>query len=171
MKMSIARALKERKRIIGEMNTVRQRINGSNRVQVMVRADKDGNFKLPTKDEVAAKRRLCPAKLMDEWYALRDRLIQLKVALHSANTGIVESLARLSELKSELTEVEGTPGYDSAVEDANDMFKRVTDVVFDNEWRLARTDELRGEINELQDSIDEYNATHYVDVAEPTVGC
>lgn len=166
MKMSIARALKERKRIIGEMNTVRQRINSSNVVQFNVRADKDGNFKLPTKDEVAAKRKLCPTKLMDEWYGLRDRLIQLKVALHEANTGVVEKLVRLSELKSELAEVEGMSGYDSAVEDVNDTFKRVTDVVFDNECRLARIDELRGEINELQDSIDEYNATHYVEVAE-----
>jgi len=171
MKMSIARALKERKRIIGEMNTVRQRINRSNVVQFNVRADKDGNFKLPTKDEVAAKRRLCPTKLMDEWYTLRDKLVQLKVALHSANAGVAESLARLSELKAELNEVEGMSGFNNEVEDYNESIKRVTDVVFDNEWRLARTDELRKEINELQDSIDEYNATHYVDVAEPTVGC
>ena len=166
MKMSIARALKERKRIIGEMNTVRQKINSSNSVHIMVRADKDGDFKLPTKDEIAAKRKLCPAKLMDEWYALRDRLVQLKVALHEANTGVVEKLVRLSELKSELTEVEGMPQLDSAVEDVNDTFKRVTDVVFDYEWRIGRVDELRKEINELQDSIDEYNATHYVEVAE-----
>ena len=166
MKMSIARALKERKRIIGEMNTVRQRINSSNLVHVMVRVDKDGNFKLPTKDEIAAKRKRCSAKLMDEWYGLRDRLVQLKVALHEANTGVVEKLARLSELKSELAEVERTSGYDNEVEDVNDTFKRVTDVVFDNEWRIGRADELRKEINELQDSIDEYNATHYVEVAE-----
>ena len=166
MKMSIARALKERKRIIGEMNTVRQRINRSNVVQLNVRADKDGNFKLPTKDEIAAKRKLCPAKLMDEWYGLRDRLVQLKVALHEANTGVVEKLVRLSELKSELSEVEGMSGYDSAVEDYNESIKRVTDVVFDNEWRIGRADVLRKEINELQDSIDEYNATHYVEVAE-----
>ena len=79
---------------------------------------------------------------------------------------VVEKLVRLSELKSELTEVEGTSGYDNAVEDVNDAFKRVTDVVFDNEWRIGRADALRKEINELQDSIDEYNATHYVEVAE-----
>lgn len=32
MKMSIARALKERKRIIGEMNTIRNRLNNNNGV-------------------------------------------------------------------------------------------------------------------------------------------
>ena len=171
MKMSIARALKERKRLIGEMNTVRQRINSSNTVQIMVRADKDGAFKLPSKDEFAMKRRLCPTKLMDEWYALRDKLVALKVALHSANSGVAEKLALLSEFKAELQEIETMHGYESGIEDVNDTFKRVTDVAFDNTWRISRADELRRGINELQDSIDEYNATHYVDVAEPTVGC
>lgn len=169
MKMSIARALKERKRIIGEMNTVRQRIDASNVVYVNVRAGKDGEFKLPTKEEMASKRRVCPMQLMDEWYVLRDKLVALKVALHEANSGVAEKLAMISELKAELAAVEGMRGCYNEVEDVNESFKRVTDVVFDTEWRLSRIDQLRKGINDLQDSIDEYNATHYVDVAEPTV--
>ena len=46
----------------------------------------------------------------------------------------------------------------------NENAVRITDVVFDVEWITKRQDELRKEINETQDAIDEYNATHYIDV-------
>ena len=160
MKMTIARALKEKKRLVGEMNTARQKINNANVVCVNVRADKDGGFRLPTKDEINARRsRICPAELMGKWYEMRDRLVALKAALHSANSGVAAKLAMLSELKAELHEVESMSGAVNEVETVGD-YQRVVDVAFDNGWRISRMDELRREINDLQDSVDEYNATH-----------
>ena len=164
MKMSIARALKERKRIIGEMNTLRGRINNSNVVQMTIRAV-DGKYDKPTDEDLAKRRRVNPSKCMEEWYVLREKLIVLKTALHNANCGVAEKLARLSEMKAELQLVESMPGYSSDEECfINENAVRVTDVVFDIEWITNRQDELRKEINETQDAIDEYNATHYIDV-------
>lgn len=164
MKMSIARALKERKRIIGEMNTLRSRINNSNVVQITIRTV-DGKYDKPTEEDFVKRRRVNPSKCMEEWYVLREKLIALKTALHNANCGVAEKLARLSEIKAELQLVESMPGYSSDEECfINENAVRVTEVVFDAEWITKRQDELRKEINETQDTIDEYNATHYVDV-------
>jgi len=166
MKMSIARALKERKRIIGEMNTLRNRINGANVVQVTVRAV-DGKYAKPTPEDFAKRRRVNPSKCMEDWYRLQEKLVALKTALHNANNGVAEKLARLSEMKAELQLVESMPEYSSDGESlVGDNAVRVTDVVFDAEWITKRQDDLRVEINEMQDAIDEYNATHYVEIAD-----
>ena len=166
MKMSIARALKERKRIIGEMNTLRGRINNGNVVQMMIRVV-DGKYTAPTEEDIAKRRRISPSKCMEDWYKLQEKLIALKTALHNANCGVAEKLARLSEMKAELQLVESMPGYSSENECfVNENAVRVTDVVFDVEWITKRQDELRREINEMQDAIDEYNATHYVEIAD-----
>ena len=166
MKMSIARALKERKRIIGEMNTLYGRINSDNVVQLTVRVV-NGKYDKPTEEDFAKRRRGSPSKYMEEWYRLREKLITLKTALHNANCGIAEKLARLGELKAELQLVESMPGYSN--DDGcfiNDSAVRVANVVFDTGWITKRQDELRKEINETQDAIDEYNATHYIEVAD-----
>ena len=165
MKMSIARALKERKRIIGEMNTLRNRINSGNVVQIMVRAV-DGKYDKLTEEEIAKRRRINPSKAMEDWYKLREKLIALKTALHDANRGAAEKLARLSEMKAELQLVENMSGYSNDESFVNENTVRIVDVVFDDEWILKRQDELRKEINETQDAIDEYNATHYVEIAD-----
>lgn len=164
MKMSIARALKEKKRIIGEMNTLRGRINNSNVVQMTIRVV-DGKYDKPTEEDFAKRRHVNPSKCMEEWYVLREKLIALKTALHNANCGVAEKLARLSEMKAELQLIESMSAY-SSVEECfiNENTVRVIDVVFDVEWITKRQDELRKEINETQDAIDEYNATHYIDV-------
>jgi len=164
MKMSIARALKERKRIIGEMNTLCNRINAGNAVQMTIHAI-NGKYDKPTEEDFAKRRRVNPSKCMEEWCVLREKLITLKTALHNANCGVAEKLARLSEMKAELQLVENMPGYSSDEECfINENAVRITDVVFDIKWITKRQDELRKEINEIQDAIDEYNATHYIDV-------
>ena len=53
MKMSISRALKERKRIIGEMNTLRNRIEANNVVELNVKVKDDGTYDAPSADEIA----------------------------------------------------------------------------------------------------------------------
>ena len=164
MKMSIARALKERKRIIGEMNTLYNRINTSNMVQMTV-CIVDGKYDKPTEEDFAKRRHVSPSKCMEEWHDLHKKLIVLKTALHNANCGIAEKLVRLSEMKAELNFVESMTMYSGSEESfINENTVRITDVVFDVEWITKRQDELRKEINELQDVIDEYNATHYIDV-------
>ena len=165
MKMSIARALKERKRIIGEMNTLWNRINQNNLVQKNIKVV-DGNFTKPTKEELATARKQDPKALMENWLTLRERLIALKVTLHSANTGIAEKLARLSELKSELKQIECMSAYSDSVEYASMDFVRIYDVIFDAKWQTDVTDALRKDINTLQDEIDEYNATHFIEIAD-----
>ena len=65
MKMSIARALKERKRIIGEMNTLWDRICQNNLVQKNIKLV-DGKFDKPSKEELAALRKQDPKALIKE---------------------------------------------------------------------------------------------------------
>jgi len=165
MKMSIARALKERKRIIGEMNTIRGRINANNMVQKNIKLV-DGKFIKPSKEELAAMRKQDPKALMEAWEKLQKRLIAFKVALHVANTGVVEKLARLSELKSELKQIECMSAYTDSCEYCNADFVRIYDVVFDANWQTEVTDAIRKDINALQDEIDEYNATHFIEIAD-----
>ena len=165
MKMSIARALKERKRIIGEMNTLWNRINQNNLVQKNIKLV-DGKFDRPSKEELATLRKQDPNALLETWKKLQQRLIALKVALHSANTGAAEKLARLSELKSELKQIECMAAYSDSVDYCNSDFVRIYDVVFDANWQTEQVDALRKDINALQDEIDEYNATHYIEIAD-----
>ena len=165
MKMSIARALKERKRIIGEMNTLWNRIGNNNLVQKNIKLV-DGKFDKPSKEELAAMRKQDPKALMESWKKLQQHLIAFKVALHVANTGVVEKLARLSELKSELKQIECMSVYTDSCEYCNADFVRIYDVVFDASWQTEVTDALRKDINALQDEIDEYNATHFIEIAD-----
>lgn len=165
MKMSIARALKEKKRIIGEMNTLRARINSSNIVYVTVKIV-DGRIPDAPPDEIAKCRKFDPNALLEDWYKLRGKLIAIKTALHKANGEIAEKLITLTELKAELTQIESIPTCDSEKMYTNESYGRVTDVVFDCAYYMKKTDKLRAEINELQDAIDEYNATHYIEIAD-----
>lgn len=165
MKMSIARVLKERKRIIGEMNTLWNRISQNNLVQKNIKLV-DGKFIQPSKEELAKMRKQDPKALMEAWEKLQQRLIALKVALHSANAGAAEKLARLSELKSELKQIECMAAYSDSVDYCNSDFVRIYDVVFDVNWQTEQVDALCREINALQDEIDEYNATHYIEIAD-----
>jgi len=165
MKMSIARALKERKRIIGEMNTLWDRICQNNLVQKNIKLV-DGKFDKPSKEELAALRKQDPKALMAAWKKLQQRLIALKVAMHAANTGVAEKLVRLSELKSVLKQIECMSAYADSCEYCNADFVRICDVVFDDNWRTMTLDVIRKDINALQDDIDEYNATHYIEIAD-----
>ena len=165
MKMSIARALKERKRIIGEMNTIRNRLNANNGVQVNVKVDENGKYTLPTAEEISKHRKLDPKALMEQWYALREKLVDLKVKLQAANNGIAKQLVELSELKNELSIVDGQCYGSNSAEFYSERMVRVFDYVYDEAWHLAKVEELRKLINDLQDEIDEYNATHFIEVA------
>lgn len=165
MKMSIARALKERKRIIGEMNTLWNRISQNNLVQQSIKLV-DGKFIKPSKEELAELRKQDPKALMVAWEKLQQRLIALKVAMHVANTGVAEKLVRLSELKSMLKQLECMPSYADSCEYCNADFVRICDVVFDDNWQTMTMDVIRKDINALQDEIDEYNATHYIEIAD-----
>lgn len=165
MKISIARALKEKKRIIGEMNTLRARINSSNIVSMTVKIV-DGRIPDVPLDEIAKCRKFDLDALLEDWYKLRGKLIAIKTALHKANDEIAEKLITLTELKAELTQIENTPMCDSEKTYSNESYGRITDVVFDCAYYIKKTDKLRAEINELQDTIDEYNATHYIEIAD-----
>ena len=165
MKMSIARALKERKRIIGEMNTLWVRAVSNNTIQKTVKLV-DGKLDKPSKEELATLRKQDPKALMEAWKKLQQRLIALKVAMHVANTGVAEKLARLSELKSELKEIGNMTAGNDSCEYCNADFVRIYDVVLDDNWRTMTMDELRKAINALQDDIDEYNATHFIGIAD-----
>lgn len=165
MKMSIARALKERKRIIGEMNTIRNRLNANNGVQVNVKVDESGKYTLPTAEDINKHRKLDPKVLMEQWYALREKLVDLKVKLQAANNGIAKQLVEIAELKNELLIVNSQCFGSNSAEFYTEKMARVFDYVYDEAWHLAKADELRKQINDLQDEIDEYNATHFIEVA------
>ena len=162
MKMSIARALKERKRIIGEMNTLWTRVLKNNTVQKTIKLGDDK----PSKEELATLRKQDPKALMEVWKNFQQRLIALKVAIHVANVGVAEKLARLGELKSELKQIECMTAGNDSCEYCNSDFVRIYDVVLDDNWRTMTLDELRKAINALQDDIDEYNATHFIGIAD-----
>jgi len=167
MKMSIARALKEKNRLVGKINQVRNLLNAENVKTFSVQV-KDGE-QYDEEKLIAAcdgKRKVDVKALEVEWKTLEEKLIQLKVAIQKANSGAIETLVRLQEAKSHLTQInEIRYGENEVSENYNG---RVTGIsaALGQEYELAEKTKYTNLVNELQDKIDEYNATTQVEVAD-----
>lgn len=165
--MTIARALKEKNRLVGKINQVRNLICSENVKQFTIRL-KEGQILEANKaiSECDAKRKVDVAKLEAEWKELEERLVCLKVAIQKANSGALDTLVRLQEAKSHLSQVDQVRyGESQAFENGQGLATVVTSVL-GQEYQLAEKEKYTNLVNELQDKIDEYNATTQVEVAD-----
>ena len=140
-KITLIRAFKERSRIIRQIDLISRRIREENSII------EGGQRSIDVRQSFAEYTRLC------------SKLITLKKAISRANSGVIEKLVELAEIKSfcrqlKLIRVQDgkqEPGYDeSEVKVMNAELKKA-EIAAEAEALLARMDM-------LQDEIDEFNA-------------
>lgn len=167
MKMSIARALKEKNRLVGKINQVKNLLNVENLKSFTVTL-KEGQQYASAKliEACDAKRKVDVKALESEWKNLEEKLIQLKVAIQKANAGALETLVRLQEAKSHLTQIDQIRFGENEVSESYNNRVQGVSVVFGQEYQLAEKEKYTNLVNELQDKIDEYNATVQVELAD-----
>ena len=141
--MKLYKALKERKKLVGEIAKLKQQIKDKN--SYLTGSSSAGKFDMK--------------KTYAELQAKIDKLVGLKFVVNEANRPIQEQIYRLSELKAllafwnEVSVVEGlqSVGYGDKVNDYN--------VHIDEQERNNMVGEFQKKIDVVQEEIDNYNYT------------
>jgi hypothetical protein len=137
-KMTVARALKEKERILRRLAEAKTLFEGVNCVKVGEVRDAD------------------PEAVYGDVQSLQKRYLEIKKAIAVANAGISPKLAELLVAKTELNfyhrlscRVCGTDQYD---------------IFIDTKKRREIIEMLNTRIEDLQDEVDNYNVTHFVEL-------
>lgn len=142
-KISVARALKQKSRIAGKVRNCLEILKSDNaRPEGSERA-----FDLLT--------------VLAEFKGLSEELIRYKSAIATANSGIINKLAELEEVRSMIGSLRKIDTEDGMKHDYGSTPYNVT-VVLTKADIQRETDQLQQRADDLQDEIDEYNASHFV---------
>lgn len=146
--VSIARALKEKNRVVGRLAKAREIIQQEN--------SKDKS--LPRRVDVEAT--YAEAKMLEA------RLVAIKSAIAQANNPIVAKIIELDELKSEIAFLNGLNVKEGRFEEVSYVNKIVRDIeaVVGQARVLAEVAELQKKADALQDALDEFNASTKVEI-------
>lgn len=143
--MKLAKALKEKNRLVGELC----RIKG-----IIQRENSRNERSTSTVDRAALWKQL------DE---VTTQLVTLKAAIFKANAGIYGTVVTMGELKSRAEWIKSISTVDGVVEQPNFRSENVTTTKWDAHIKQEGIDnltvELQKKIAELQDVLDTYNAT------------
>ena len=146
MKVTLARALKERSRIAGKLKRNFAIINKENSV---IRGN-ERSFDLRA--------------IYAECLELYRKLIEIKQIIATANAPIVGKLVEMDEVKSliaQLRSIDTTVGYvNQGYGQSNDYMG----VVFSASEMTAEADKLQERAEQLQDELDAFNALTKVDI-------
>lgn len=146
MKVTLARALKERSRIAGKLKRNFAIINKENSV---IRGN-ERSFDLRA--------------IYAECLELYRKLIEIKQIIATANAPIVGKLVEMDEVKSliaQLRSIDTTVGYvNQGYGQSNDYME----VVFSASEMTAEADKLQERAEQLQDELDAFNALTKVDI-------
>ena len=148
--MKLAKALKEKNRLVGEVTRIKSLIERSN----------SRNVKSSTKTDCAAL-----------WFDFEEtvrKLVNIKTAIFKANIGIYSKIVTMGELKTKAQWIKTLNTKDGAEEISNfrsEVTKTEHFVAHIKQEDVDRlTVEIQATIVALQDEIDEYNATHNIEV-------
>ena len=146
--VSIARALKEKNRVAGRLAKARQLVGKENSKEK----------KVPRGVDVKAA--------YAEAKTLRDRLVAIKTAIAVANQPIVGKIVELAEVKSEIAYLNTLNVQEGMFEESNYGGKLVKeyDAVLKKAEVLAEVNALQRRADELQDELDEFNASVKVEI-------
>lgn len=153
VKMSLARALKEKSRIAKKLLEARKCLKDNNSTPV---------DRTPEED---------PVEAYAEVQKLQRQYLLIKQAIARGNAGISDQLTEILVLRAELDYYSSlicatsTPRDRNGAISYNDNDRIDCTVVISAAERRAIKDRLEARINELQDEIDQFNATHSVEVA------
>lgn len=142
--MKIAKALKIKNRLAGEVR----------RLEEIVRRENSRKVSEFNKDKVASK--------LVELTDVRVELIQLKAKIQRKTAPIADKLIRLAELKGEIEFFQSLDTKEGTFAE-NQYSNPVREVEFKAYYNRDAIDDivvdLQNQIAELQDEVDEYNAT------------
>jgi hypothetical protein len=151
MKVTLARALKERARIAGKLARNFAIINREN-------SDLKGNV-----------REFDLRALFAENMELHRKIIQIKQIIAQANVNIVNKMVEMAELKSliaKLRDINTSAGI-KIRNTYNGEVREVWEVVFSTSELTNMANELEKKVEQLQDEIDEFNALNKVNIPDP----
>ena len=150
MKISLAQALKEKNRIIGEINSLWALVNKENSC-----------WETHTRS-IAVKETMATIE------GLIQKLIELKTKIGKANEGNLENMYALEEYKSQICRF----GKLDTTEDIryrglNDSIMEVCSAEITAPDVQQKTKALQRQCDRLQDELDAYNATHTIEFDSP----
>jgi hypothetical protein len=140
--MNIKKALKEKNRLVKEIQDLQVRVATYNSIEV-------GN-----------KRPYSVRESMERVDSLSNELVELKTKIHIANAPIYKHIFRLSELKSMITRIKNLDCNEGTVQDYYSR-NRETPLVKEAEISIVERDDMikhmEGQIEEIQDILDNHN--------------
>ena len=146
--MTLARALKEKSRLIAKIGEIRKMVIDYNAVDLGIRRP------VSVRDIVAKAEQL------------RENLFRIKTAIDEANVPISRQLIEMMSLRTliayyqqlDTAEVRTFRNHD------DEDVKVTRDVVINQVEVLQKVAELQEKVERLQDEVDEFNATHRIEV-------
>ena len=148
MKISVAQALKEKKRLVGEIAFLWQHFQNENSCLETHKRKIDVKQTLQTIEHYTAK------------------LVELKTKISLANQGEhLQNMQRLAAIRKEIAKLAETNGSEDSVYENLKWIKR-TAIVSVNQLEQMQF-ELRREADALQDKLDAHNAKTMIDFESP----
>lgn len=164
MKVTLAKALKLRKRLVERIAKVSADIQTYNHVQGIRVLNADGSVKT----EAKFVREVDVLKLVEEREDLKKKLVDLKVALNRGNQKQQEKILLLSELKDSLTFYRGLPV--TTGDDNGFSYRENTVTVHDSVLKKAdvdkKVDELQKLLDQTQEEIEAFNWKTQIEVPD-----
>ncbi len=158
--MNIAQALKNKNRVIGEMNKLFSFVEKHN-----IESKKSGTER-GSKSPGATPEAV--VETFQKYLELSLRLTEIKTAIQVASAPIASKLVALAETKSLLSKIGAIPVRE-AVSIEGGYGKETYEVehtsAITEKMQIDKTAELQKTINDLQDEIDAYNATTQVQLS------
>jgi len=147
-KVSVARALKEKNRLVGRIAALRQAIG----------RDNSHEKRIPRSIDVQAA--------LGQAEDLKARLVAVKAAIAVANQDIVAKIVELAEVKSEIAWLKGLDVKEGVYEENSYSNKviREYEVAISGSDVIRMVDALRRRAEWLQDELDEFNASAKVEI-------
>ena len=140
--MNVKKALKEKNRLVKEIQELYARLSQYNSVEV-------GNV-----------RPYSPKDMLEQINEKSNELVELKTKIHVANAPVYQHIFKLSELKSMITRIKNLDCNEGTVQDYYSR-NRETPTVKETEITIVERDEMvkhmEGQIEEIQDILDNHN--------------
>lgn len=148
MKITLARALKERSRLAGKLKRNFELINKENSMI----SGSSRNFDLRA--------------LYEECRQLHLRLIQIKQIIAKANAPIAEKLVEMDEIKSMISYLRSVNTTIGLKKEGFSSECTRFDVVLNGAELIVEADRLQAKVEDLQDELDEFNALTKVEIPD-----
>jgi hypothetical protein len=158
MKVKLARALKEKNRLVGEINRLRKLFERE-------------NSRLENTKSTSSRE-----KIWKDLENATDKLVQVKTAIFLANAGVYQKIVEMGELKSFISWLECVPTSEDSHQipergENGITYMEVKRTAFLNQEKVdSKILDVQKLIAQLQDEIDEYNATVAVEIPSNEIG-